>query len=179
MCVDEDMPDELALTAQDQRAYIAVSAKIGTDLAYLKRNLKKVFKRNVYSDSHIGKLYNEFKNNQRLNTDRCPGGGRPITASDEAHEDMLNQLMRERRTWTIEQLSDEMGIGYGSVQRLLIRGRYRKAKSIWLPHQLTDEDFQNRVRAARENLRAFTRNPRMLGRIIAIDEVSSINYFFF
>jgi len=160
----------LALTDRDQRSYIAISVEAKTDLITVKRTLRKVFKRNAYSNRRIEELYKEFKDRSRLSTDRCPGSGRTCSATDENHADILNELMSMRRTWTIDELVDVMGISHGSVYILLKRANYRKVGSIWLPHQLTDQDLELRVRAARNNLQWFGRNPRMLGRIIAIDE---------
>ncbi|CAG2169611.1 unnamed protein product [Oppiella nova] len=50
----------------------------------------------------------------RESTDRCPTSGRPQTATDDVHEDMLVDLMGESRSWTVDQLATEMGISYGS-----------------------------------------------------------------
>ena len=78
--------------------------------------------------------------------------------------------MSQSRTWTIDELVDVMGIGRGSVWLLLKREHYRKIGARWLPHQLDQQYMELRVRACRLNLRWFTNEPRMLGRIIAIDE---------
>ena len=145
-----------------------------TDLVTVKRTLKRVFKRNAYSDTRIKALYKEFLNRSRLFTETCPRSGRPCTSTDENHADILNELMAQR-TWTIDELVDVMGISHGSVYLLLKRGSYRKVGSIWLPHQLS-EDLELRIRAARKNLQWFGKNPRMLGRIIAIDETYVRSY---
>ena len=161
----------MALTAQDQRSYIAISVEAGTDLATVQRVLKKVFgRKNAFSDNWIQKLYNQYQQRKRLNTDRCPGSGRPQTATDENHQEILDELMSQRRTWTVDQLVDVMGISRGSIYLLLKKGGYRKIGSIWLPHELSEDDLQRRVRESRANLRWFGRDARMLGRIIAIDE---------
>ena len=104
-----------------------------------------------------------------MSTERCPGSGRPCSATDENHADTLNELMSLKRTWTIDELADTMGISHGSVYVLLRRGNYRKIGPHWLPHNLSEQDLELRVRAARLNLRCFSGNPRMLDRIIAID----------
>jgi len=153
----------VALENRDQRSYIAVSALAGTDLITVKRTIRKVFKKEAFKDSWIGRLYNEFKNVQRLTTDVCPRSGRPVTATDENHEEILNELMSQRRTWTIDELVDVMGIGRASVWLLLQRGHYRKIGAQWLPHQLDQQDLELRVRACRLNLRWFANEPRMLG----------------
>ena len=136
----------------------------------VKRTIRKVFKKDAFTDPWIGKLYNEFKEKRRLTTERCPRSGRPVSATGENQEETLNELMSQRRTWTIDELVDVMGISRGSVWNLLQRGHYRKVGAHWLPHQLDQQDMELRARACRLNLRWFASNPRMLGRIIAIDE---------
>ena len=105
-----------------------------------------------------------------MTTDRCPGSGRPITCTDENQEEVLAQLMSQRRTWTINQMADAIGISTGSLHVLLRRGNYKKVGPYWLPHELDPEDIRLRIKACRDNMRWFQRDPRMLGRIIAIDE---------
>ena len=78
--------------------------------------------------------------------------------------------MSQRRTWTIDELDDAMGISRGSLHVLLRRGNYKKVVAYWLPHELDPEDIRLRIKACRDNMRWFQRDPRMLGRIIAIDE---------
>ena len=168
---DEQVQERLASTARDRRSYIAISVEAGTDLQTIKRVLKNIFgRRNAYSDRYIAKLYNKFENRLRLNTDRCQVAGRAQTATDENHQEILNELITERRTWIVDQLVEVMGISRGSIHILLKNGGYRKIGSIWLPHELSEEDMQKRVRAARANLWWFERDARMLGRIIATDE---------
>jgi transposase len=177
LCKENDTcpaAEPLALTDRHQRSYIAISVEAKTDLVTVTRTLKRVFKRNAYSDRRIRSLYKEFKDRSRLSTETCPRSGRPCTSTDENHADILNELMAQR-TWTIDELVDVMGISHGSVYLLLKRGNYRKVGSIWLPHQLSEQDVELRI-AARKNLQWFGRNPRMLGRIIAIDETYVRSY---
>ena len=162
--------EALALSDHDQRSYIAISAEAKTDFLTVKCTMKNVFRRNSYSDRRIEELYKEFKDRKRLSTETCPRSEKPCTSTDENHADILNELMSMTRTWTIDELVDVMGISHGSIYLLLKRGNYRKVGSIWLPHQLSDQDLEMRVRAARNNLQWFRRNLRMLGKIIAIDE---------
>jgi len=46
-------------------------------------------------------------------------------------------LMRESRTWTTQEMADQIGISYGSTHNLLVEMDYRKVGSHWLPHELS------------------------------------------
>src|SRR5882724_8363894 len=160
------------ITAQDQRAFIAIS--VASDVPcneVISRIKKAVGRRNAYSDRQIRKLYKEFQDNQRPDTDdqRCHNQ-RSLSATDQGNEEGIEHLMSIRRDWTVTELVNELGISQGSVSVLLNRLGYKKIRARWVPHELTDRDKRNRVIAARENLRWFHRDARMLGRIIAFDE---------
>jgi histone-lysine N-methyltransferase SETMAR len=160
------------ITAQDQRAFIAISVASDVPCNEVISRLKKaVGRKNAYSDRQIRTLYKEFQENKRPDTDdqRCHNQ-RPLSATDQGHEEGIEHLMSIRRDWTIDELAHELGISHGSVTVLLNRLGYQKVSARWVPHELTDREKRNRVIAARENQRWFHRDARMLGRIIAFDE---------
>lgn len=136
----------------------------------------RIFQRNAYSRRRVGQLYNEYSSGQRVNTDRCPGSGRPFSALNEGNEVRLLTLMEQRRTWTIEQLVDALNISAGSVSALLHRNNFRKVGAVWIPHDLTEEDVRRRMDACQTNLNWFNRDATILGRIIAIDETTLRSY---
>lgn len=151
----------------DQRHYIKYAVSDGTALIDVKRYLKKKHGKDALSERQIGRIYREFAEGSRVDASdlRCNNRGVNSAVNDE-NSDWLNQLMCERRDWTVAQLSNEMGISEGSVVTLLHINNYRKINARWTPHQLTDEQRQLRYDAARENGQLFRREPRMLGRII-------------
>ena len=160
------------LTAQDQRAYIAISVASNVPCIDVVRTLRKAIdKRNIYSQRQIQKLYKEFKDKKRPDTSdqRC-NSGRSLSATDEGNEDTIEHLMSIRRDWTLEELVTETGISRGSVATILNNLGFKKVRARWIPHELSEQEKRNRVVAARENLRWFNRDARMLGRIIALDE---------
>ena len=132
---------------------------------------KAIDRRNVYSQRRIQQLYKDFQENKRPDTgdQRC-NNQRPLSATDQEHADAVEHLMSIRRDWSLIELANELAISSKSVSRLLKRLGYKKVTARWVPHDLSEEEKRNRVVAARENLRWFRRDARMLGRIIAFDE---------
>jgi hypothetical protein len=142
----------------------------------VKSVLHKVFAKNAYSNRYIEKLYRDFALGLRHDTHRCPVPGRPRTALNDENRDMLSTLMRESRTWTTQELADQIGISYGSTHNLLVEMDYRKVGSHWLPHELSCEGKRIRVEKCKENLDRYTEDESILDRIIAIDETYIRSY---
>jgi hypothetical protein len=89
-----------------------------------------VGRKNAYSDRQIRTLYKEFQENKRPDTDdqRCHNQ-RPLSATDQGHEEGIEHLMSIRRDWTIDELAHELGISHGSVTVLLNRLGYQKVSA--------------------------------------------------
>jgi len=160
----------ITLTPRDQRAHIAISVEAGIPCWQVVQTLNRALKNNAYKRRTIETYYSEYKSRKRVSTDRKPGSGSEKTATDEDHEELLLDLLDQRRTWRIEDLVEVMNVSAGSISFLLHKNGFRKIGPVWLPHELTDEDKQKRYNAAEANLQWFRTDARMLGRIIAIDE---------
>lgn len=161
----------MVITAQDQRSYIAISVLGNVPCYQVRETLRRIFKRHAYSDTQINRLYRQFKNRERLSTSdqRC-NNQRPSTSVNDENLEWLEHLMSIQRNWTVEELAFEMEISVGSVWTLLHENGWRKINARWVPHQLNQQEMDLRIWSARANLICFNRDPRMLGRIIAIDE---------
>lgn len=167
----------LTFTSQDQRSYIAASWVDNIPLRELYRRLIKIYgRKQALSRRRVQQIYAEFEAGIRVNTERCPGGGRPRSAVNLINDDRLLALMEQRRTWTIEQLVEALNISAGSVSNLLHKHNFRKIGAVWIPHELTCEDIRKRIEAAQTNLNWFRRDATILGRIIAIDETTVRSY---
>ena len=160
----------MTITAQDQQAFIAINALAGTPLYKVQALLKNTLHRQAYSHRYIAELYEDFRTGRRTYTGRCPVEGGPRTATDEDKQDALMELKKESRSWTEDQLANELDISQASVSRMLTELGFRKLGSDWVPHDLTCDQRNERVRVCRINLREFRRNARILGSIVAIDE---------
>jgi hypothetical protein len=152
------------------RGFIATMVKAQQPPYLIREICHKSYGRNTYSDNYINQLIREFSLGKRNNTDKCAVSGRPQTATDEIHKDMLFRLMRESRTWTTGELANEMNISVGSTHNLLHEMEFRKVGPKWLPHELNCTQKQERVRICQESLNRIRNDPSIRERIIAIDE---------
>ena len=78
--------------------------------------------------------------------------------------------MEENREATMEELAAMMGVGYGSVFRLIHELGANKVASVWVPHELTEVQRALRANIASNHYESWHRDNSILDRIIAIDE---------
>lgn len=135
--------------------------------------MKTMFGRNnVRADSTIRQWHRDFRDGNRVDTadhySQC--SGRPPTVNTDENEEIVDILMSETRSWTLDALAEVMNISHGSVYNILHRKGYKKLAAMWLPHDLTCGQKEKRVEACQKNLDNFRQNASMLGRIVAVDE---------
>jgi hypothetical protein len=94
--------------------------------------------------------------------------GRPISCTTPKTVARLKQLIREDRRRTTQDLADEMGIGYGTCQRILTAdlGMHRQI----VPRILTADQKQQRVNVCEELRQIASDAATFLSRVITGDE---------
>ena len=78
--------------------------------------------------------------------------------------------MEENREATMEELASMMDVGLGSIFRLIHAMGVNKVVSVWVPHNLTEDQRVLRANIAWEHYNRWTNDNTILDRIIAIDE---------
>jgi hypothetical protein len=78
--------------------------------------------------------------------------------------------MVENREATMEGLAAMMGVGYGSVVRIIHAVGANKVTSVWVPHELTEDQRVLHANIALDQYQSCTDDNSILDRIIAIDE---------
>ncbi len=82
----------------------------------------------------------------------------------------LRSIMAENREATMEELAAMMGVGNGSVFRLIHALGANNVASVWVPHELTEDQRALRANIALDHYQSWTDDNSILDRIIAIDE---------
>ena len=75
--------------------------------------------------------------------------------------------MEENRETTMEELASMMGVGLGSVFRLIHAMDADKVASVWVPHNLTEDQRVLRANTSWEHYDRWTDDNSILDRIIA------------
>ena len=95
------------------------------------------------------------------------------TQPETSHIQQVEELMQEDRRWTCEhqELSEHFDISTMSVHRILTQDlQMRKVAARWVPHHLSPEQRQERVRIATLIQNRLRREPDFLNRVVAVDK---------
>ena len=129
----------------------------------------------VFRDNCLGRTQ-VFEWAKRFREGRCdvlddPRPGRPLTATDPATVIRVEELVREDRRMTIEQIADVVDVSTGAVHQILHESlNMRKVCARWVPKMLTPEQKQARVDTCEELLELFHEDPNFLDRLVTQDE---------
>jgi len=132
--------------------------------------LKQAFGDSCMSCSRTFEWFRHFKNGRTLTAnDDC--SGRPSTATTLSKLEQVRAAVNQDRRRTIRDLCAEVGIGYGSCQRILteqLNMHWIAAK--FVPRVLTQDQKDSRVAICQELKETVKNNPTLLLNIITGDE---------
>ena len=114
--------------------------------------LQNVFGDECLSRSQVFEWSKRFKRGRRsLNDEECPG--RPLTSTDPATVDRVQQLVLEDGRVTLEYVSDSVGISIGAAHEVLYEHLgMSKVCARWVPKMPIPEQKQARVEACQQLL---------------------------
>nr|CDJ90144.1 unnamed protein product [Haemonchus contortus] len=122
------------------------------------------FKRNVL------KWVRMFKEG-RTETSEGRGGAHIVHSAHEERVAEIKRRVAERRDCTIAELARETGIPAITVSRVVSKElKMVKKMCVRVPHLLTEAQVQSRIDPCRNNLLRRRRHPRLLKRMLVIDE---------
>ena len=108
----------------------------------------------------------------QLSTEDNPRSGIPSTSTDYISEVIVNDILREDRQKTCEEIAHEARITVAFVYRIIINNlKMKKVAARWVTHHLSDEQKACHQRIAEELLHRYqTEGQEFLKRIVALDE---------
>ena len=68
-----------------------------------------------------------------------PRSGRLQTASTEPNKKRVDEIIKEDRRATLDEIATKLGIGHSAVQEMIGSLGYRKISVRWVPHLLTED----------------------------------------
>ena len=112
-------------------------------------------------------------NNCLESIENDPRVGRPVSVLTEKNVATVKTLIEEDALYTVQEIEELSGIHSSSVLKILReRLGLRKICARWVPHLLTDEQKQSRVRLASQVIEKYDKcDPRRLGGIVTGDEM--------
>ena len=84
--------------------------------------------------------------------------GRSVTASDQLHQDCVEELIRGNRRIKQKEIAVALGISKERVGHIIVVFGFRKVCARWVPHMLSDEMEAERVYISRELLERFEKD---------------------
>lgn len=119
----------------------------------------------------IFRWYREFqRGNFTLEDSERPG--RPRTSVTEENVTAVRKMLDENRRVTYQQIEDTLGLNAPAIRSILQDHLHvKKLCSLWVPHQLTEEQMTRRVTWCREMLKKFDKGQsRYVNNIVTGDE---------
>ena len=155
----------------EQRAYCKIRAQLGFPPTEIHADLQKVYGNSVLKYATVCKWVHCFNDGREL-IKNDPRLGRPVSVLTEKNVATVKTLIEEDACYTVQEIEELSGIHSSSVLKILReRLGLRKICVCWVPHFLTDEQKQNRVRLASQVIGKYDKcDPCRLEEIVTGDE---------
>ena len=132
---------------------------------------KKVYGNGALKYATVCKWVRRFIDG-RESVENDPRVGRPVSVLTEKNVATVKTLIEVDARYTVQEIEELSGIHWSSVLKILReRLGLRKICARWVPHLLTDEQKQSRVRLASQVIEKYDKcDPRRLEEIVTGDE---------
>lgn len=154
----------------EQRCAISFCFKLGQNATECHQNLKKAYGENALGRSTVFDWYKRLKDG-RTELEDYDRSGRPSTSVNDSNIERVRDIINTDRRLTIREISDDLGLSYGTVQRILTDklGMTRVAAK-FVPKLLSDEQKCKRVTACKELQKLKGKHRNFLDLVITGDE---------
>lgn len=157
---------------QKQRAVIEFLCCENETVGNIHKRLKKVYGNAAVDRSTVSRWASRLRDDSgHGNIEDSPRSGRPRTAHTPDNVQRVNELVADDRRITVNELSRYVGIGEGSVCRILKVLALKKVCARWVPRMLTVAHKETRKTVCSELLEQYENGgDEFLGRIVTGDE---------
>ena len=155
----------------EQKVYCKIRAQLRFPPTEIHADLQKVYGNGALKYATVCKCLHHF-NDGRESIENYPRAGRPVSVLTEKNVATVKTLIEEDARYTMQEIEDLSGIHLSSVLKILReRLGLRKICTRWVPHLLTDEQKQSRIRLASQVIEKYDKHdPRRLEEIVTGDE---------
>ena len=155
----------------EQKVYCKILAQLGFPPTKIHADLQKVYGNGALKYATVCKWVGRF-NDGRESIENDPRVGRPVSVLTEKNVATVKTLIEEDTRYTVQEIEELSGIHLSSVLKILRKQLgLCKICAHWVPHLLTDEQKQSRVRLASQVIEKYDKcDPRLLEEIVTGDE---------
>lgn len=137
-------------TLVEQRSVIRFLLSEGEKPSNIYSRMTKQYGESCMNRGNFYKWVDQFKNGRTSVTDE-QRSGRPKEVSTPALESRIDNMIREDRRVTVEQMAENLQVSVGTVYSIISdKLRYRKTSARWVPKELTQQHKDNRLRVCTE-----------------------------
>ena len=153
-----------------QRVFIKFGVLLGWSAANVHKQLSTALTSNAYSVRTVRRWVEDIKNG-KIDIGERRGGDRSDSSLEATRLEKIQELLRERRDWSVRTIEATTDIPRETVRNIL-RNKLglNKVHKTWVPYELNEDQKINRVTASQANLLRFRKTKKLLERTIAIDE---------
>ena len=161
----------------EQRVYCKIRAQLRFPPTEIHAVLQKVYGNGALKYATVCKWVRRF-NDGRKPFENDPLVGRPVSVLTEKNVATVKTLIEEDTHYTMQEIEELSGIHLSIFLKILSeRLGLRKICVRWVPHLLTDEQKQSRVRLASQVIEKYDKcDPRRLEEIVTGDETWIYNF---
>ena len=135
--------------------YVRNRTLLGVSLKEIYEELKFVHGNVTVSLSTVCRWMKKFKSGN-FSVENAPYSGRPNSAKTKMNVDSVKSMVTEDARYTVFDIAKSQGISSGTVHKILIKElNAQKISARWLPHLLTDEQKEKRVKLSKNLLKKF------------------------
>ena len=155
----------------EQRVYCKIRTQLEFPPTEIHADLQKVYGNGALKYATVCKWIRRF-NDGRESIENDPRVGRPVSILTEKNVATVKKLIEKDARYTVQEIEELSGIHSSSVLKILReRLGLRKICARWVPHLLTDEQKQSRVRFGSQVIEKYDKcDPGRLEEIVTGDE---------
>ena len=155
----------------EQRVYCKIRSQLGFPPTEIHADLQKVYGNSALKYATVCKWVRCF-NDGRESIENDPRVVRPVSVLTEKNVATVKTLIEEDACYTVQKIEELSVIHLSSVLKILReRLGLHKIYAGWVPHLLTDEQKQSRVRLAWQVIEKYDKcDPHRLEKIVTGDE---------
>lgn len=155
---------------QDYRFYIKTRAILGVKAREIHEELTEAYGPKAISYTTVQRWTKAF-NEGEMELEDHDRSGRPVTKMTLDNIQLVQRLIDEDPHCTYEDLEEETQLSRGTIERIVHDHlQMRKVTSRWVPHELTIENKETRVKKCRQNLAKINSGEWRLCDILTGDE---------
>lgn len=140
-----------------QRAVIEFLTAENVNPTNIHRRLQAVYGQETVDRTTVNRWALKFRESEtgRAQISDQPRSGRPVTATDEAHQLQVHNLIQSNRRIKQREIANQIGISQDRVCVIINLLGYRKLSARWVPRNLTEAQKAQRVTCCQQLLQRF------------------------